>query len=249
MAISRRGVLLLMTSVLVPATTAAAAPTVLRGTVNYRERMTLPPTATVLVQLLDVSRADAPAAAIAEDRITGATGSPIPYRLEFDQDRIDLRHSYALQARIFDGDRLLFVNAKHHTVFAGGRNNTRIMVRRIATTPAPPSAATGRWLAEDLLGGGVLDRLQTVLEIAPDGVVTGTGGCNRFNGRAKIEDDRIAFGPIASTKMACTPAAMDQEHKLHRVLEATRAFRVDAVQRKLLLFDSSGNQIARLAAM
>lgn len=131
--ISRRGVIgLLTTSLLLPAASAAAKSTMLMGTVNYRERMALPPTATVLVQLVDISLADAPAQVIAEHRITGATASPIPYRLRFDQDLIKPRRTYALQARISDGDRLLFINTTRHTVFAGGRNNTRILVQRVS---------------------------------------------------------------------------------------------------------------------
>lgn len=132
--ISRRGIIgLLTTSLLLPATNAAAQSTMLMGTVNYRERMALPPTATVLVQLVDISLANAPAQVIAEDRITGATGGSIPYRLRFDQSSIKPRRTYALQARISDGDRLLFINTTRHTVFAGGRNNTRILVQRVST--------------------------------------------------------------------------------------------------------------------
>jgi uncharacterized lipoprotein YbaY len=131
--ISRRGIIgLLATSLVLPAANAAAQTTMLMGTVNYHERMALPPNATVLVQLVDISLADAPAQVIAEDRITGATGSPIPYRLRFEQSLIKPRRTYALQASISDGDRLLFINTNRHAVFAGGRNNTRILVQRVS---------------------------------------------------------------------------------------------------------------------
>lgn len=133
MAISRRGMIVLMgAAMILPATRATAQNTTLMGTVNYRERMALPSSATILVQLVDVSKADAPAEVLAEDRITSATASPIPYRLQFDQSRIKLGRSYALQARISDGDQLLFINTTRHAVFAGGRNNTRILVERAA---------------------------------------------------------------------------------------------------------------------
>lgn len=134
--ISRRGMIgMISTALLLPAANAAARDTMLMGTVNFRERMALPPNATVLVQLVDISLADAPAKVIAEDRITGAAGSPIPYRLKFDQTQIKPRHSYALQARISDGDQLLFINTTRHAVFAGGRNNTRILVQRVDGQP------------------------------------------------------------------------------------------------------------------
>lgn len=131
MTISRRSMIALtVAAIVLPAASATAQTTTLMGTVNYRERMALPGSSTVLVQLVDISKADAPAEIIAEDRITGATASPIPYRLRFDQSRIKLGRSYALQARISDGDRLLFINTTRHAIFAGGRNNTRILVQR-----------------------------------------------------------------------------------------------------------------------
>lgn len=137
MTISRRTMLGWMTASLAPATllpltAATAETTVLRGTVNYRERMALPPHASVVVQLVDVSRADAPAEVIAEDRIASATGSPVSYRLSFDHNRINLRHDYELRARITDGDRLLFTTTGHHAIYTGGRNNTRILVHRVS---------------------------------------------------------------------------------------------------------------------
>lgn len=130
--ISRRGIIaLLATPLLLSAPSAIAQSTMLMGTVNYNERMALPQNATVLVQLVDISLADAPAQVIAEDRITGATASPIPYKLRFDQALIKPKRTYALQARISDGDNLMFINTTRHAVFAGGRNNTRILVQRV----------------------------------------------------------------------------------------------------------------------
>ncbi len=133
MTISRRSMIALAgAAIILPTASATAQSTILMGTVNYRERMALPGSVTILVQLVDVSKADAPAEVIAENRITGATTSPIPYRLQYDQSRIKLGRSYALQARISDGDQLLFINTARHAIFAGGRNNTRILVQRTA---------------------------------------------------------------------------------------------------------------------
>jgi putative lipoprotein len=123
----------------------------------------------------------------------------------------------------------------------------------LALHGAPAAAATagpaGRWLAEDIRGGGVIDRLQTILEIAGDGSVSGTGGCNRMAGKAVIAGDRITFGPLASTKMACPPAAMNQERKFFDALGDARAWRVDPVRRKLVLLDTEGKSILVLTRM
>lgn len=237
-----------------PAGMAFAAPRVLRGTVIYRERMALPPTAVIEVKLLDVSLADAPSRTIAETRIRTRRQVPIPYVLRFDSRAIEPRRTYALQARITDGDRLLFINTTRHTVFAGGRDETEIRVERVASAPGPQSpqpqqGPAGRWLAEDIGGGGVIDNLQTVLEIAPDGQVSGSGGCNRIGGRATIRGQSISFGRMVATTMACAPASMNQEMKFLETLKAVRRWRIDAARGKLILIGRNGRQVMVLARM
>ncbi len=108
---------------------------------------------------------------------------------------------------------------------------------------------TGKWLAEDIDGGGVIDRLQTTLEIRDDGIVTGMGGCNRYAGSATIDGSAIKFLPMASTRMACSAAAMRQEGKFHSTLERVRSWRIDQVQRKLLLLDGQGFDLMRFSEM
>jgi len=251
--VSRRPVLGLIAAGLTLQAAAVLAETrTLSGNVVYRERMLLPPGAVVEVKLLDVSLADAPARTIAEARITDARTSPIAYTLRYDSAQIEARNTYALQARIVEGDRLLFINTTRHTVLAGGKDDGEIQVERVGgdRAEAPSSSSpVGRWLAEDIRGGGVIDNLQSVVEIAADGTVTGSGGCNRMRGQATISGATIAIAPLASTMMACPPAIMDQERKFMSALEAARSFRIDPQQRKLFLFDGAGQTVLRLSAM
>jgi len=114
---------------------------------------------------------------------------------------------------------------------------------------ADPATPTGKWLAEDIDGGGVIDRLQTTLEIRDDGIVTGMGGCNRYAGSVTVSGNTIKFLPMASTRMACSAAAMRQEAKFHSTLEKVRTWRIDQAQRKLLLLDGQGFDLMRLTRM
>ena len=114
---------------------------------------------------------------------------------------------------------------------------------------ADPATPTGKWLAEDIDGGGVIDRLQTTLEIRDDGIVTGMGGCNRYAGSAAFDATTIKFLPMASTRMACTPAVMNQESRFHATLKKIRAWRIDEAQRKLILLDRQGFEMMRLSRM
>ncbi|WEK49765.1 MAG: YbaY family lipoprotein [Candidatus Kaistia colombiensis] len=230
---------------------ALAATRTLHGSILYRERMALPPDARVEVQLLDVSLADAPSRIIAETGFRPRGQAPIPYSLRFDAAKLKPRHSYALRATISVNGRLWFTSTSRHTVEIGGPDRIDIPVQRVSGEAAPRSVASpaGRWLAEDIRRGGVIDYLQTVLEIGPNGRVSGTGGCNRMSGEAKIAGDTIRFGAIASTRMACTPAAMNQEQKFFAVLEDVRRWRVDAARGKLILLDGRGNPIVILSRM
>ncbi|QJP13571.1 META domain-containing protein [Starkeya sp. ORNL1] len=114
---------------------------------------------------------------------------------------------------------------------------------------ASPTSPAGRWLAEDIRGGGVIDYLQSVLEIAGDGRISGTGGCNRIMGKARVEGATITLGPLATTRMACSPAVMDQERKFLAALEAVRSWRIDTVRHKLVLLGAKGETLVVLARM
>jgi len=87
------------------------------GTVTYRERIALPPDATITVRLVDVSRADAPAVMLGE-QVFQAQGRqpPFSFSIPYDPAGIDPRMSYAVQARIEIGGALRFISDQHYPV-------------------------------------------------------------------------------------------------------------------------------------
>ncbi|RTM11256.1 MAG: hypothetical protein EKK31_00280 [Hyphomicrobiales bacterium] len=97
----------------VPEMTSAAETTV-AGEVVYRERIALPPDAVLVVELADVSLADAPATVIAKRRIAPAGQVPIKFEIGFDPKAIQKGRTYALQARITVGERLMFTTDTSH---------------------------------------------------------------------------------------------------------------------------------------
>ena len=107
------------------------------GTVTYRERIALPPDAIVKVQLVDVSRADASAIVLGEQLIDTA-GKQVPFRfaIAYDPARIDERMTYAVQARIESGGRLLFISDQRYAVITRGAVKHVDMVLRSAGTAA-----------------------------------------------------------------------------------------------------------------
>lgn len=87
------------------------------GTIAYLQRTALPPNAIILVQLQEVSRADAPARTIAQEKITlGDRQIPVPFELKFEPTKIDAKHSYVVSARIVVDDKLRFLSDKAYPV-------------------------------------------------------------------------------------------------------------------------------------
>ena len=106
------------------------------GTVTYRERIALPPTAVIKVQLVDVSRADAPAIVLGE-QVTHAAGNQVPFAFEiqFDPARIEANYSYAVQARIEEDGKLQFISDRRYAVITGGApTHVDIVLRSVGTS-------------------------------------------------------------------------------------------------------------------
>lgn len=87
-----------------------------------------------------------------------------------------------------------------------------------ATIPAPttPSGSAdvprGNWQLISLNGQNVTDNKQLTLIIS-NGQISGHSGCNQFNGQATFNPQmaEVSVSPLASTKMACADAALNQQ--------------------------------------
>jgi heat shock protein HslJ len=51
--------------------------------------------------------------------------------------------------------------------------------------------------------------------------VSGSSGCNTYNGSYTLDGDALTIGPLATTRMACEPAIMDQETAFLAALAAS----------------------------
>jgi heat shock protein HslJ len=108
---------------------------------------------------------------------------------------------------------VLFTGCSSDATKAAGKGETSM------NAPSAAALAGSEWLLEDLGGTGVLDRVQATISFLEGGRIAGNGSCNRFSGAAEITEGKMKVGPLASTRMACTPAVADQETKYLRALE------------------------------
>ena len=173
------------------------------GAVVYRERMALPPNATIIVRLLEVTQADAPAELLAE-QIVAPSGRqvPIPFELRYSSERVDPGHSYAVRAEIRDADgRLLFATTEHHAVITAGAptEGVDVLVQRVGA--GSPQAVIDRAPCIDGMSGEAFDAAATVTldGKTPDRVRTlslsPVSAARRRNRAAAVSVRRRALAP------------------------------------------------------
>jgi heat shock protein HslJ len=99
---------------------------------------------------------------------------------------------------------------------------------RVATTTKAGNTMTSLdgtgWQLKELPGTepGTLAKLGRPVAVRfESGRVSGFAGCNNFTGSYKLEGDRLAIGPVASTQMACPGPGSDVEQAFHRALQGS----------------------------
>jgi putative lipoprotein len=119
----------------------AASPTaggVLKGSVSYRERMTLPSDAVLEVELVDVTRQDVGAPLVAETAVFPEDRQvPLPFELRYDPAKIDPSRSYALRATIHSEAQMLFTtDTVYRVITQGNPTHVDLWLVRVGARPA-----------------------------------------------------------------------------------------------------------------
>ena len=109
--------------------------------------------------------------------------------------------------------------------------------RRPPSQAYAPDLIGSEWLLEDLCGHGVVGDVQPTIAFPKAGKVAGHGGCNRYFGAVRISGDRIEVEHVGSTRMACLPPILDQEHRFLGVLQKAKRLEIDG---ETLLIHSAG---------
>jgi YD repeat-containing protein len=130
------------------------------GTVSYRQRIALPPNTQIVVQLLDVSRQDAPAEVLATETITlGDRQVPVPFTLAYNPDRIIANNTYAVNARILVDGNLQFISTTRYAVITqGAPNQVDVVVDSVAarTSQTTPTSVESEQTSQALTCSGII---------------------------------------------------------------------------------------------
>jgi putative lipoprotein len=232
----------------------AGAPSAsITGTANYVASSTLGNDTVFEATLDDVSVADAPAQRIASTLLQSPGVAPLRFTIVYDPQLIDPTHRYAVRARIKDHDRVLFATQTSYPVLGDARvTHVDVELREVASASGPVGA-----VAVDAPLENTYWRLTRVgdasvkvaagareihLTLQGDAArVSGFAGCNTFTGSYTLDGQRLRFGNLASTMMAC-PQGMDVEQAFQQALGETATWRIGG--RTLELVDRNGEVVA-----
>lgn len=76
--------------------------------------------------------------------------------------------------------------------------------------------------------------------------ISGSGGCNRITGSITLDGNKLRFGQMASTRMACV-SGMEQEDRFLRSLSTIERYKINGSH--LTLLDKSGAAVAEFDAV
>jgi len=191
-----------------------------------------------------------------------ATGASLPVAMEGDYRRLEQAYLKALPAG--GAGRPLLVNLEgqiaNRPSAEPGRvpERTLVVERFVGVHPgkgcpqARPELRGTLWRLQALQDGNTPTLLQppgkaVELQLAADSErVSGSGGCNRLMGGFQLGSEQLRFSRLASTQMACEPAAMAFERRFVGALEQVRRWSID--KRNLLLQDERGRTLLLFTA-
>jgi heat shock protein HslJ len=109
--------------------------------------------------------------------------------------------------------------------------------------PGTASLAGTSWTATGINNGkdavvGQAGTEKVTIAFGTDGTVSGSSGCNTYNGSYTADAGTIAFGPLAQTMMACEDAIMQIEQEYTAALAASTVYAIDGAT--LTLRDAAG---------
>lgn len=96
-----------------------APPGLIAGTITVGEQVKLTDTSVMVVKLLDVSLMDAPPVQLAQTEAHPGR-LPAAYELQYDAAALQAGHTYVVQATVYDGSNLQYINDTQHRVLISG---------------------------------------------------------------------------------------------------------------------------------
>lgn len=118
------------------------------------------------------------------------------------------------------------------------RGHGDVIAEPLVDAPPPSDAVVSdlagtTWVLQELGGATLVDDEPTVT-FGGDGTVSGSAGCNTFNGTYVLDGATITFGPLTTTKMACADPTMFVESAFLAAMAGVTGWSLDGAGRLVL---------------
>ena len=219
------------------------------GTVAYRERIALPPDATVTVTIQDV-RPDAPVT-LAETTFVPNRQVPIPFLLSYSKSAVIPSHDYVVRATISMEGRPRFTSKAAYPVITKGHSDrvTMLLIGVATQSGGDNSLGSHAWKLASFeghdLAGVPNDRLPYLQFDMETHALSGYSGCNRIVGSFTVQGSQLHLSPLGMTMMACTETTLP-EHTFMDGIQTVNSYAIESGKLKLL---HDGTPIATFTEM
>lgn len=218
----------------------------LEGTATYRERMALPPKATLEVRLVETTKNSSRGKTVAHLSERIRSGVPIKFLLKYNDRDIRRGYQYVLQADIKVDGKVWFTTTGRYPVLSRNHNANLVLQRvNIEDKKTGQNEVFGNWTAVSLNGQRIAGKSDVKMQLTKNGEITGFSGCNRYFGQVRLRNNMFKTSQVGSTRMAChNQKIVMQERALFDVLEKASSYRLAKGGKELNLRDQRGRTIA-----
>lgn len=149
-----------------------------------------------------------------------------------DQENAYLTTLGEVKTYTFAGDQLTLNDANHKSILVYKAQSQDLS----STSWKVIGYNNGKQSVSSVLVGTTL-----TAEFAKDGTLSGSGGCNNYNGTYTVTGNQIKIGPLASTKMACgePEGVMEQESQYMVALQTAVTFQIEGTILELRTADGA----------
>lgn len=116
---------------------------------------------------------------------------------------------------------------------------------------AQSSSLTGSWRLANMTTPGFPTPMLPSTDLTAEfsgGRISGSGGCNRFNGSYTTKGNQLSIGPLASTFKACEESVMNQESTFLKALQAAERYEVTSDGLQIFYKTDEGTGVLRFTS-
>lgn len=127
-----------------------------------------------------------------------------------------------------------------------------ISVKPLNFQMAQAASLAGNWRLANMTTPGFPTPMLPSTDLTADftgGRVSGSGGCNRFNGSYSTKGSQLSIGPLASTFKACEESVMNQETTYLKALEAAERYEVSDQGLQIFYKTEQGTGVLRFTSL